>query len=103
MRRLRGFIFNIMGEKCLEIKLTKNCIADCAHSGSCDVEVSKWVENLRPYLDTLPAELVANVLKPSGAWDDEELKDTEQNLHRLLWIAAGCCKDENSCWAYMEG
>lgn len=92
-----------MGAKSLEIKLTRECYRDCSHMGKCDDDVAFWVSELRPYLDELSADLVAAVLRPYGAWDTDELKDHEANLARLLWVAAGDCKDNNTCWTHMDG
>ena len=99
---MRGFVFNAFGNT-MEIRLTKICIADCAHSGDCEVEVAEWVNKLRRQLNKIPTETIAAVLRPYGAYDEEELKDSEQNLHRLIWLAATQCKEEKSCWAYMDG
>lgn len=28
-----------------------------------------------------------SILRPYGAWDDSELEDRQDNIHRLLWLA----------------
>lgn len=101
MRKPRGFVFNVQSHV-IEVKLTRECINDCMHSGSCDADVALWVNKLRPYLAAIPAEKIAGCLAAYGAWDKVELQDTEENLHRFLWCAAGDCKEEHTCWTYME-
>jgi hypothetical protein len=96
MAKLRGFEFLVNGSV-LHVKLTKSCIDECSHQGSCDADVKLWVAELRPYLDKLPAEFVRACLRPFGAWDDTELQDHEENLLRLLWVLANDCKEENTC------
>ena len=102
MKKPRGFIFNVLGKSAVEVKLTKECINDCSHSGSCDANVEFWVNKLRPYLDQIPSGIIKSTLKPYGAWDEEELNDSELNLHRFLWCAAGSAKEEKSCWTTMD-
>jgi hypothetical protein len=101
MKKPRGFIFNVLGSS-IEIRLTKECINDCSHSGSCDADVEFWVNKLRPYLDEISTDVIRKCLKPYGAWDEEELLDNELNLHRFLWCAATSAKEENSCWTSMD-
>jgi hypothetical protein len=40
-------------------------------------------------LERIDAEALRKELREYGAWDDQELTDHEQNLQRILWIAAG--------------
>jgi len=98
---MRGFSFRVIGTS-LEIRLISTCINECSHQGDCEADVKRWVHQLRPMLDEIPAHIIATVLKPYGAWNEEELKDHEQNLVRLLWSAAGQAKDEGTRWVYME-
>ena len=39
-------------------------------------------------LAKLDPKLLASELREWGAWDDAELADHEQNLQRILWLAA---------------
>jgi hypothetical protein len=106
-RRLRGFIFNPIGNS-VEIKLTKACLDSFPRTGSQDDAVDEWVEKLRPYLDTIPADVIKAYLKSTGGWEEEELTDPEANLRRYLWLAVGNCLEQkaqgekNYLWTYME-
>lgn len=100
-RKLRGFVFNDTGSV-IEVKLTRQCIEECAHQGKCDDDVEHWVGLLRPQLDEIAPDHVRACLKGYGAWDAEELADDEQNLRRFLWIAACNAKEAGTCWTYME-
>lgn len=75
----------------IELKITKAQARDCSHPGSCDAEVSALSETpaIRKQLDALNPVLVADELSEYGAWDEDELKDHNQNLQRILWIACG--------------
>ncbi len=92
----------VPSESGIEVSLLKECIEECTHAGVCDAEVEKWVQQSREELDLLDKELVAKCLKGYGAWSDEELQDHEQNLKRLLWVAAGNCKEEDEFTTYID-
>lgn len=74
------------------LDLPAECVKDCSHSGSCDDDVEYWVGKIEI---TIPPEQIAAELKEYGAWDAEELEDKEQNIKRLIWIAAGNISEEN--------
>lgn len=40
-------------------------------------------------LAALDPKALASELQEYGAWDETELADHEQNLQRILWLAAG--------------
>ena len=69
-------------------QLPPECIADCSGSGDRSDNVKRWVERLN--FDG-PVELFKEHLDGYGAWDDEELKDHEENKSRVLWIWANDC------------
>jgi len=72
-------------------QLPAECIADCSGRGDQTKNVEFWVERLN--FDG-PVELFKEHLKEYGAWDDEQLKDHDENKQRVLWIWACDC-DEN--------
>lgn len=85
-----------------ELRLPGQCVLDCSHSCPCDSDVAYWVPKVQAQIaaDNFQrgpdAELIRQELSEFGAWSNEELQDTEQNLHRLVWIAAGnIAEDEN--------
>lgn len=64
-------------------------------SGSCDSDIEEFLEDsiIKVQFNRLDASKVATELEQYGAWTDEELKDTEQNKRRILWIAVGDYRD----------
>jgi hypothetical protein len=78
---------------CGRIDLTINLddALACSHSGQCDSDV-EWLRQ-QPYiieqLNGIKPQLLINILREYGAWDDGDLADHEANLDRLVWIA--CC------------
>jgi hypothetical protein len=75
----------------IELCLTKSQAAKASHPGPCDrdvLELSK-VPAVRRQLDKLDPEVLRQELKEYGAWDSDELANHQDNLQRILWIAAG--------------
>lgn len=72
------------------MKLTRTQAAAVSHPGPCDADVLalSQVPAIARQLAKLPADVLAAELKEYGAWNAEELTDHNQNLQRLLWIAA---------------
>lgn len=74
-----------------DLKMTRNDAESCSHSGDNEADVLRVIK--KPYIKKQlakidPAQLVKE-LHGYGAWDDEQLKDHEQNLIRWVWISAG--------------
>lgn len=76
-----------------ELTLPDECVAECYHQGACDDDVEKWACELAIDIDP---ELIRAELKECGAWSEEELQDNNQNVRRILWIAAGNIQEELS-------
>lgn len=81
----------------IELEMTKAQAASASHSGSCDDDVHELSCNptIRDQLNKIEPALLASELKEYGAWDEIELADHDQNLQRLVWIAAGDIADRN--------
>lgn len=81
----------------IELNITKNDAINCSHPGPCDSDVLQLSD--KPYikrqLAKIDKELLVDILVEYGAWDDEQLADHDQNIQRLLWIAAGDIADGN--------
>jgi len=61
-------------------------LSDCGASGG----ASEAVAYVRShYSITGDTEVCAELLRPYGAWEDDELTDHNNNLDRLVWLA-GC-------------
>jgi len=76
----------------IELQITRAQAEACSHPGPCDSDVKALSENPRiaRQLRKIDPALLAAELREYGAWDDDELKDHEQNIQRMLWIA---CED----------
>lgn len=74
----------------IELKITFDDARAINHPGPADGDVLAL--SRKPYiaeqLAKLDRELLAKELKEWGAWDETERADHDQNLQRILWLAA---------------
>lgn len=72
----------------IELQITKTQAHKGYHSGSCDADIEelRQVPKIKKQLDKLDAGVVSRYLSEFGAWGEEELKDHNENLDRLLWL-----------------
>ena len=80
----------------VELKMTLDQARSASHSGSCDSDVRELskIPAIARQLRRMDADVLRRELKEYGAWDSEELDDHDQNLQRILWLAAGSILDE---------
>lgn len=81
----------------IELKMTAEQAASVNHQGQCDDDVlalSK-IPAIVKQIEKIDKKTIVEVLDEFGTWSDEELKDHEQNIQRLLWIAA-CDIDDSA-------
>ena len=79
-----------------EFKLPLEIAQMCSHQGDCgpDIEEAMGMPEVRKELAHIkPAKLRAE-LREYGAWEEDELKDHDLNLARILWLGAGHILDE---------
>jgi len=78
------------------IKMTKEQAFNTAHQGDCYDAACRLLKApaIRRQLAKIPAELIAAELKEYGGWSKNELKNHDENLSRIVWIAAGNIKEE---------
>lgn len=84
--------FNYITES---LNITKAVANECSRSGNNEYSVNYYM-NLPKYkkqLLKLDKEQVRNELNDLGAWEDDELKNHEDNLQRLFWLACGNIMD----------
>lgn len=77
------------------ITLTKRQAESISGAGEQEENV-KWLLNvpaIKRQLNRINANDIRAELKEYGAWDSNELQDSNQNLQRILWIAGGNIKD----------
>jgi hypothetical protein len=58
------------------------------------VEALSDVPRIKKQLEEIDPEVLKGELREYGAWDEEMLADHEDNLGRILWIAAGDIMDD---------
>lgn len=75
----------------IEFQLTADQAHTGSHTGKCDDDIEALLKepSIKSQLEKIEPDLIASELKEYGAWDVEELKDHDQNLARLLWLACG--------------
>ena len=82
----------------IELQIAFDDACACNHPGPADGAVAALA--LKPYiaeqLAKLDPKLLADELDDWGAWDETELADHNQNLQRILWLAA-CDIAEGQC------
>ncbi len=74
------------------LQLPAECVIDCSHAGPCDADVDHWADRI-DLTHLREAEIHAE-LREYGAWESDELEDEEDNLRRIIWIAACNIKEE---------
>jgi hypothetical protein len=80
-----------------ELEMSLDDAESASHQGQCDDDVAYLVKksDIAAQLAAIKPEDIAAELEEYGAWDEEELADEAQNLHRLVWIAAGNITEES--------
>lgn len=79
-----------------EIQMTLKQARSASHQGQCDEDVKILLQDPKiiRQLDKIDPEKIAAELHEYGAWDEEELKDSQANRERIIWIAAGDIVEE---------
>src|SRR5208282_47745 len=82
----------------IELQMTLDQARSASHSGSCDADVLELSKDayIAAQLEKIKRGDLRYELKEYGAWDDKELSDHDQNLQRILWLAAGDIVDSSS-------
>lgn len=82
----------------INLEMTQEQAESCSHSGSCDDDVAALSREpgIAKQLGEMDRALLASELEEYGAWDETELADHDQNLQRVLWLAAGDIADGNN-------
>lgn len=81
----------------IELSMTLEQAEGASHQGQCDDDVKclSLFPEIAAQLVTIDQAMLAAELKEYGAWDDEALADHDQNLQRLVWLAAGDIVEES--------
>ena len=81
----------------IELQMTLEQARSASHQGQCDNDVRDLskVPAIARQLAKIDPAILRDELREDGAWDENELADHDQNLQRLLWLAAGDIVDGN--------
>ena len=81
----------------IELQMTLEQARSASHQGQCDNDVRDLskVPAIARQLAKIDPAILRDELREYGAWDENELADPDQNLQRLLWLAAGDIVDGN--------
>jgi hypothetical protein len=82
----------------IELQMTLGQAKSARHQGQCDADVLELskLPTIARQLRKIDARTLRDELREYGAWDADELADHDQNLQRLLWLAAGDIREENA-------
>jgi hypothetical protein len=83
----------------IELQMTMEQAVSASHSGDCEDdtrELSK-VSVIAEQLAKIDPTTLSAELKEYGAWDAEELADHDQNIQRILWLAACDIAEQGGC------
>ena len=63
----------------------------CAHQGDCmpEVQETMGLDWMAPQLAEVDPDDLRRHLAEYGAWEEDELASHDDNLERLVWLAAG--------------
>jgi hypothetical protein len=80
----------------IELQMTLAQAQGASHQGQCDADVEDLSKEpaIARQLAKINPETLRTELKEYGAWDADELSDHNQNLQRILWLAAGDIVEE---------
>jgi hypothetical protein len=83
----------------IELQMTMEQAESASHSGECDEDVRELskVPAIADQLAKIDPALLSAELEGYGAWDDEERADHDQNVQRILWLAAGDITEQEGC------
>lgn len=79
-----------------ELQITRDQALTGSHQGSCDDDIKALLElpAIKRQFKKIDPAKIKEELKEYGAWNEEELKDVDQNQARILWIACGNIREE---------
>lgn len=81
----------------IELQMTLEQARSASHQGACDddVDALSRVPEIATQLAAIDPTILRAELREYGAWDGQELADHDQNLQRLLWLAAGDISEQS--------
>jgi hypothetical protein len=82
----------------VEFEMTLEQAESASHAGDCEADVQALQADpvIAEQLAKIKPEALRRELEDYGTWDAEELSDHNQNLTRILWLAAGDIRDSHA-------
>ena len=82
----------------IELEMTLKQARSASHPGPCDADVTALakVPKIARQLKKINPEQLRATLKEYGAYEEKELANHDENLERILWIAAGDISDDHT-------
>ena len=79
-----------------DLEMTIEQAESCSHQGNCDEDVAELIEQpeIIAQIEKIGPDAIRGELEEWGAWNDDELENDQENVLRILWIAAGNITDE---------
>ena len=76
----------------------------CAHQGDClpEVQETMGMDWMAPQLAEVDPDDLRRHLAEYGAWDEDELSSHDDNLERLVWLAANDVAEDPETYAEEE-
>lgn len=73
----------------------------CAHQGDCLPEVQETVglDWMAAQLEKIDPDVLRRELDEYGAWDSDELANHDDNLERIVWLAANDVAEDPGTYA----
>jgi hypothetical protein len=70
----------------------------CSHQGDCESGCTDVLAVNRAEMEKITREQAEKLLKPTGAWDEKELKESTIDMLyiRIIWIAASDARENDS-------
>ena len=89
--QIRFFTWCAGSGRPISVRLTLDEAESCSHPGNCQADVIDLIltDGISAQVETWDPETLRAELVESGAWDEEELADYEENIRRMVWLA--CC------------
>ncbi len=84
--------FNYIGSITLPIEV----VHSCGHGGDCTNDIIECMQlpEIKAELAEIDPKQLVKELEEYGAWDETELQDHNNNLERILWLAASSILEE---------
>jgi hypothetical protein len=83
----------------IDLRMTMEQAESASHSGDCDEDTRKLskLPAIAEQLEKIDRSILSSELREYGAWGTEELSNHDENLRRILWLAACDVTEQKGC------